>query len=521
MPLHPHLGKLQSFYRSHEVFCNALSSAVLLMPAFPPLDLGYLAWFALLPLLHSLLRATPRQAALAAFFFGLPLHLYLNLYLSGVLFDYLGPTLAVVALFLLIAYTSLFHALFGWAVSVASRRLPAFLMALVLPALWLLTEFLRSLGFTGYNVGYLGYTQWGFPLLLGLASTYGYWGLSFIIVFFQTIIVLAAGKFLQRRSSGLLSATFALLLGTGLLLPGLYPTQNQGKSLPTLLIQGNISPSLLAEKGREILPEHYLDLTREALADNPGARLVVWPETVIDLDLRTGHKHPPALIKLAEDHNAALLYGARVRLEDSLHNTIVLLNPGDDALPVYHKQRLVPFVEFFPMEGLLNRVLDLELLLGSYTPGQEIVIFELEEIDIAGVICFESYFGDHTRQFAAAGAEHIFVLTNDAWFGRTIGLDMHAQAAAIRAAEAGVGVTQVANSGLTVSYDYRGRELLRSTREEQAWYFKELSLEGRITPYRRAGEYFVLLWAIFLALLVIRYVNLKRLFHREGKAKTP
>ena len=61
----------------------------------------------------------------------------------------------------------------------------------------------------------------------------------------------------------------------------------------------------------------------------------------------------------------------------------------------------------------------------------------------------------------------MFILTNDVWFDDTIGLEQHVQAAAIRAAEMGIGVTQVANSGITASYDYRGRELFRSGKSER------------------------------------------------------
>ena len=57
--------------------------------------------------------------------------------------------------------------------------------------------------------------------------------------------------------------------------------------------------------------------------------------------------------------------------------------------------------------------------------------------------------------------EHIFILSNDAWFLESSGLEQHARAAIVRALETGLGVTQVANTGYTVSYDYAGREILK------------------------------------------------------------
>ena len=143
-------------------------------------------------------------------------------------------------------------------------------------------------------------------------------------------------------------------------------------------------------------------------------------------------------------------------------------------------------------------VLNLEMDLGAYTPGEEITLFEFSGIPLAGVVCFESYFGDYTRLFARGGGRHLFVLTNDVWFGATIGLELHAQVAAIRAAETGVGVTQVANSGITISFDYRGRELFRSGKAEQETFFISLDPAGRKTIYRYAGDYFPAFWLFFL-----------------------
>ena len=111
----------------------------------------------MIPLLWFCLRAGPGQAFCGGLLFGLPLHLYLNLYLSGVLFAYLSPGLAVTAMILLVALLCSFNALFALAVSYSRRLKSPLLQAAAIPALWVLMEYIRSLGFIGYNVGYLGY----------------------------------------------------------------------------------------------------------------------------------------------------------------------------------------------------------------------------------------------------------------------------------------------------------------------------------------------------------------------------
>ncbi len=475
-----------------------LFSGLMLIFAFPPFEQGYLAWFALIPLLAACLQLRPARAFWAGFVFGIPLHLYVNLYLAHVLFPHLSTTLAIIAMTSLVLYISLFSGLFSLSLALVNRAGLAWFTALAAPALWLIFEFIRSLSFLGYNVGYLGYTQWNYTLLLNIASLYGYWGLPFLIVFFQILVVLIYRKEIRDSKRYMLSALFVILLAGGIIIPNFMPEHESSRELKALLVQGNSHPELVVEGSQDDILQLYSDYTLEALKLNPEAELVVWPETVARLDFTEQRSHDPIITSLGKDFSVSVFYGARVRKDELLYNSITYFEEEQSKVPVYHKNRLVPFVEFFPMEDLLNRLLELDLLLGSYSAGEKITLFDVKGIPVGAVICFESYFGDHTRHFAREGSRHLFILTNDAWFGESIGLDQHAQAAAIRAAEMGVGVTQVANSGLTISFDHYGQELFRSGKNEPAVFMKSLDLATRDTIYTRYGNYFPAFWALFI-----------------------
>lgn len=483
-----------------------LLSGILIILAFPPFEQGYAAWFALLPLLWATLRSAPFNAFKAGFLFSLPFTLYVNYYLGYVLYPYLSDILATVAMIGLVLYISLFYGVFALTASLAARSGRAWFTALAVPSLWLGVEYLRSLTFLAYNVGYLGYTQWGYRTALNIVSVYGYWGLPFVIVFFQVIIILFFQKKLQGKNFVAVTVTFLIILTAGMLGPAFQEVEKKDEPLYTAMVQGNIQPERIARQDRQNILDHYLDLTERAIQDNPEVELVVWPETVARLDFRIERTHPEEIIILGEEHGINLLYGARLQKSDHLYNAITLYSRGQEQIPVYNKHRLVPFVEFFPAEQVLNRILQLDLLLGSYTPGEEITMFDMKGFPVAGVVCFESYFGDHMRLFAKEGALHQFVVTNDAWFGESIGLEQHAQVAAIRAAETGAGVTQVANSGITISFDYRGRELFRSGKSETEIFAVPLDMTRRETVYTRYGDYFPALWGIFLLITASYFI---------------
>ena len=477
-----------------------LLSGIALIPAFPPANQGYLAWIALVPFFWFCLQARPGQALLGGYLFGIPLHSYLNLYLAGVLFTHLSHSLAILALVLLILALASFNALFALAASCMRRLQNSFATALAIPALWLLMEYCRSLSFIGYNVGYIGYTQWNYPFALNIASVYGYWGIAFFIALWQSLIVPAWTRSLRGKKLIATAAIFIVPMALGILVPPLYPVKKSNETLFTALIQGNSSAAeILSQKGKQVILQRYLDYTRQALEREPQVELVVWPETVVDLHFDEEMMHHPQMMKIAEELGIAILYGARVKDVTGLYNAILLLNP-DGTDQIYRKQRLVPFAEYFPMADLLNRLVNLDFILGSYTPGEETNLFRYNGIPLAGVICFESYFGDYTRLFARKGARHLFILTNDVWFGKTNGPEQHAQVAAIRAAETGMGVTQVANSGITISFDYQGKELVRSEKMEAEIIILPLDLASRDTFYVKAGEFLPAACLVYLAL---------------------
>ena len=489
--------------RSPLFYLAPLLSGTILILAFPPFEQGWLAWFALLPLIWFSLQARPGRAFCGGLLFSLPLHLYLNLYLGGVLFAYLSKGLAVLAMVLLLAIISLFYALFALAVSYARRLKSTLLLATVIPALWALMEHLRSLGFIGYTVGYLGYTQWRYPASLNLASAFGCTGLSFVIVFFQSALLLGLSRTLRGKNLIATVAIFLALFFGGALLPGLAPVTKAEAPLRTALIQGCSDPDETLHRGKEAALKRYLSLTRKALEKEPRTGLVLWPETVVTLWSR-GENLPQRreMVSLAEELGIDILYGAQLYTQEGLYNTMLLLSPGRRKPQIYRKQRLVPFVETFPLEEFLNRWLDLDIIIGSYHAGDEYTLFDHRGIPLAGAICFESYFGDYTRHFAHRGGRHLFIATNDAWFGETIGLEQHAQVAALRAAEGGIGVTQIANSGISISFDHRGRELLRTGKAERGFYILPLDLARRPTLYRRCGDFFALLSLLLVAVAV-------------------
>lgn len=506
-------------------FLLPLCSSLLLIFSFPRFDQGYLAWVCLLPLFIYCRRYVPslKKAFTAGMMAGLPFFLYVHAYLA-LSVDFLFPRfLGILVVIAGSFYSALFFALFALSFSYFSRITSFLMFVLAVPSSWVLLEYLRSVGLLGHTGGFLGYSQVHYTPILQSISLYGYWGLSFLMVFFQTILFVIFQEVEWKKDRiyaalakiAIPAGLFLSLLICGIILPPFFPAWEREEALRIILVQGNIpQEDVLNPKKAPDNFQRYLDLTKQAHEEYGPAHLIVWPETVFSTSV--AQKYPSAreeVARLAVKVKTPLFFGAMEEdFTGKVYNSILLQKPKEPTWEPqrYDKIRLVPIAEYFPFPEILNKWKSTGVLLGTYTPGTQPYVFQSNDFYFSGLICFESYFPRPALDMARRGAEHIFVLTNDAWFLDSIGLEQHARVAVIRALETGVGVTQVANTGYTVSYNYEGRKILRLPPHKKGFILLESTLPQRLTLYRLWGDYFLYLCFFILAISLLPGLKKKK-----------
>ncbi|MBI3318579.1 MAG: apolipoprotein N-acyltransferase [Candidatus Omnitrophica bacterium] len=442
-----------------------LTSALLIL-SYPPFDLGWLAWFALVPWLAFLRKATPRQAFRKSFLIGL-------LFFGGTVW-WVGFVTITGAL-LLAGYLSLFFGAWGcWANRLflrceTPRRQGAVLMGL--PAGWVVLEFLRSVFLSGFGWNLLAHTQWRWIGLIQIASVTGACGISFLVVLINA--ALYEVFFRERRVLGRITAVG---VGVSCLLPALsYGTlslldrmpaapSSADRSFRVAVLQGNIPQH---EKWDASFGEgvwrRYEELTRQAQKEKPD--LIVWPETSVPGFLEE-EEVLERLAPLAKGAKAHLLLGipSSDPAGEKVFNSAILLDPEGVLLERYDKVHLVPFGEYLPFPGALGWLRSLRPV-GGFSAGKELTVFHVqqrsgkEKLDFSVLVCFEDLFPALSREFVRKGARAFFVITNDAWFGRSAASIQHLQASVFRAVESRVWVVRSANDGWSGFIDPAGRRL--------------------------------------------------------------
>lgn len=465
--------------------------------AFPPADLGPLAFASLTPLAFVFMRARPRTTAAASAAFGVTFF--------GMLLPWIrlfGPEAYVGLVVFETAFVVAALAAGQWVMRRLQPRLGA-AAALAFPLAFLAGEYLRShLPLGGFGWGGLGYSQHDNLPLLRLASYTGVWGLSLVLASTallaeRALTALAAARVLWAMAS--LAAGLALALVPGILLV----TSPGGAHARIAAVQGSLpdpsKPSSVpetgpsSEPGSQIGERPALDAQLELTRTLTGRRwsLVVWPESSVDVDPFLNQDVHDLLVDSARAIRAPMLVGAKTdEPDDRFRNTSLLFSADGRLLDRYDKQHFVPFGEYVPFRKLLvPLVSELQRVPRDGVPGTRPTVFRLPEGRFAAAICFESTFPGLVREFVDRGAGLLVVSTNDSAFERSAAARQHLAFAQLRAAEHRMWVLQAALTGITSFVEPSGRAVSQTGLFQRAVVEDDVRFATTRTVYGRFGDW--------------------------------
>ncbi|UTV28342.1 apolipoprotein N-acyltransferase [Photobacterium atrarenae] len=478
--------------------------------AFAPYQHWYLAPVSLLIFFSLLLHQTPKRSALIGLMWGL------GLFGTGISWvhvsiDTFGGMPKIASLFLmtlLIGYLALFPAAFGALFNRINRGRPFHQLLLSGPVIWLLLDWFRGWFLTGFPWLWLGYSQINSPLA-ALAPVFGVEGITLALVL----------------GSGALTAALFYRTWKPLLVPVLLAGFTYGlsqlqwvmpapeKSVDVALIQGNVPQELkwLPSQRWPTLMK-YTDLTRE----NWEADLIIWPEAAIPALETQVQTFLQNLDGAARYNNSTVITGVLDQTESGEYfNNILALGVNADGpyqyetATRYSKHHLLPFGEFVPFGDLLRPLAPFfNLPMSSFSRGSFIQPnLEANSYAIAPALCYEVAFSEQVRQNVDLDTDLLLTLSNDAWFGRSIGPFQHMEIAQMRSLELGKPLLRATNNGITGVVDHTGRITAQLPQFETAVLNATVVPTNGLTPYTTLGSwplYLYMLWSVTLSWILIR-----------------
>ena len=498
-----HAGAFGGF-RTRWALLLSVAGGLAVFAAFPPLDVWPLALLGPGLLVVALTGRSLRGSFGCGLVFGLALFVPLLSWLINVAWyawGALAAALAVIFAIVCIGQRLLLELPF-WPPLVA--------------AWWVAAEALRDRWPFAFPWGRLAMSQsvapdvrWvavgGAPLLSFLVALTGAMAARAVLT------ALGAGGWRSRGTGG---AALAAVVTAGLVLAGgLLPVDPTGGA-PTATvaaIQGNVprARNLSQLLNDSQVTQNHVAATAKLAAEVKAGRLpapdvVIWPEDSTGLDPREYPFVYAEIMGAVDAVGKPILVGEV--LQNPQRNVGQLWVPGVGPTTFYVKRELVPFGEYIPFRGLISSFSSLPSLQPvNFTPGRKAVVFDVGQIRLGDVICYEVGFDDLVRSEVNAGANLLALQSNDADFeidGQLGETEQQTAMARIRAIESDRAVVYASTTGESTIIAPSGALIAHSGVWQQAILDAPVPLVSYRTLADRVGAWpeYVLVLVTVLAL---------------------
>ncbi len=418
------------------------------------------------------------------------------------------------------------------------RRGPKVVAYVVLTSAWIALEHLFMIGELSFPWLMFGN---GFANDTWAAQWYEYtgayggslWVLLSNILLFELMLA-------PKKASRRLAAGVAVLLPVAVSITIYTMYKEPVRGVVVSVIQPNIDP--YAEKFVIGQDEQNAVMLSLAVQSPPDAKFIIAPETAIDDQIWEEDFSYSQSIQEFQGMirgfypGATYITGATTmrRYSSAMDATPTARRMGDariwydvynsalyidstDKVRVHHKSILVAGVEKMPFYGVMKNLDFLTVSLGGITGQLGVdmghrVFTSTSGIVSAAAICYESIYGEYFSGFVNKGAEIMFVITNDGWWGDTPGYRQHFSYSRLRAIETRRSIARSANTGISALINPRGDVVAKLGWDERGIVSGELPLSAKLTFYTRNGDYIAgLSWYVAgLSLLCFAVMRVSR-----------
>jgi len=281
------------------------------------------------------------------------------------------------------------------------------------------------------------------------------------------------------------------------------------KNYNITLVQPNISQK---EKWKKSLRKFHhenlinLSLKRKKFLNHKG-RLIIWPETGFvgtyprDKDILEDLSY-----KILDINKNEFLFTGAINIQDKkYYNSAFLINSKKEILKIYNKKFSVPFGEYIPFKSIFPSISPLSNFV-NFTPSTNNPKFKINnDFNFLPLICYEIIFNKYIFKKVTPDTSLIINITNDAWFGKTIGPHQHLQFARIRSVEFGIPVARVANTGISAFFSPYGEKILEIKLGKRGVESSYMLEKLETTIYKRFGDgcfVIVLIYICFINALI-------------------
>lgn len=500
----------------------SIISAILLTLTYPNFDLWYLAWFVLVPFFWAIDRESGSvgRCFVLGWLFGTVFFFGTCWWLTFAPITYAAFPWAL-AYFLLLCVTAaagLSIGIFAAILAALVRRFGTFAL-LSAPFIWVFVEFVRY-WLTGNNWNAVGYSQaFGYEILQS-ASIGGVYLVSFAIVLVNAFLLWSNKRLMGPGDKRLIYVGIVAFWISFTVLPsfvadraikgGVTDGTDDNPTAMVVAVQPNVPMNGLDQDTWRRLRQQQVTLAETEVVkirqqggvNSQVPITVILPESPMNFMFAEDVEFRTFIQAFAARNRVSVLFNSAEpdKSNRKYFNSAVMIDPSGRVAAQYDKIYLLPFGEAVPvpLESIMPA------FVGSFSYGKEYDLLPLGDARAGIMICFESHFGQMSREYVRNGADVLIEMTNDGYLGPTPVLRQHLANAVFRAVETNRPVLRVTNVGITAYVNELGdvKDPAHSYSEDTRVWTVSKS-DGKQTFYVKYGDWFAWLCSIVtLGLLV-------------------
>ncbi len=235
--------------------------------------------------------------------------------------------------------------------------------------------------------------------------------------------------------------------------------------------------------------------------------IFIYPEGIITSIYFKDLKFFKDIFKENYNINHKVILGINSVNHNKIYNSLIVLNNETELLYKYNKNKLVPFGEFLPFENFLKRIGLKKITQGyqSFSADDKREILEINQLKFIPLICYEIIYSGKINPNKNY-YDFILNISEDGWFGKSIGPKQHLNHSIFRSIEEGKNVIRSTNNGISAFINPKGQIIKQITKKG---YFdvNEIKRVDK-TYFAKHGNkiffYFVLIYTNFFLILKIR-----------------
>ncbi len=238
--------------------------------------------------------------------------------------------------------------------------------------------------------------------------------------------------------------------------------------------------------------------------------IFIWPEGIFAGVYFEDLKKFSNIFSKSFSKKHVIIFGINTKDKNTgkFYNSLIASNNELKVLYKYNKKKLVPFGEFIPLNNFFEKFGFKKITqgYGSFSKGNKQNNFLINDLNIFPLICYEIIFPS-LSQFADEKTNMIINISEDAWFGNSIGPYQHFSKAIFRSIENNTFLARSANKGISTFINNNGKIIKRLEPNETGNIELDVPLINKNLKKKNDLIFFVLLFTYLLIFLIFKNKN--------------